>query len=410
MRKHSSTKPNDTKAFIPLCVPEVRGKEWSYIKECLDTGWVSSVGGFVDRFEKMVAETVGVAYAVATTSGTAALHVALRLAGIASGDEVLIPTLTFIAPANAVRYVGAYPVFMDVEQDYWQMDPQKVRDFLTQECAYRSGSTYNKSTGRQVKAIVPVHLLGHPCDMDLLGQIAEEFDLKVVEDATESLGSTYRGRPMGSFGALGCLSFNGNKIITTGGGGAITTNSEAMATRARYLTTQAKDDPFEFVHNEIGYNYRLTNIQAAMGVAQLEQLTSYMESKRKITQEYNSQLSCVDGFTLPKQAAWSNSNCWMYSLLVDAKRYGQSSRGIAQRLKLNSIESRPFWMPVHRQVPFQDCQAYRIEVADRLYTEGLSLPCSVGLSSEQQSRVIAELVDPLAIRAFAPSGSKISVV
>jgi perosamine synthetase len=293
-----------------------------------------------------------------------------------------------------VRYLGAYPVFTDVEPDYWQMDPQKVHDFLTQECARRNGNVHNKLTGRIVKAILPVHVLGHPCDMDSLVQVADHFGLKVLEDATESLGSTYRGHPTSSIGSLGCLSFNGNKIITTGGGGAITTNSERLAKKARYLTTQAKDDPFEFIHNEIGYNYRLTNIQAAMGVAQLEQLVSYVECKRKITREYNAQLSGVDGLTLPKQADWAASNCWMYALLIDAKRYGESSREVAQRLKLNSIESRPFWLPVHRQIPFRDCQAYRIEVADHLYAEGLSLPCSVGLSGEQQRRVISELLAP----------------
>jgi perosamine synthetase len=392
MGKDFSDKQYPTETFVPLCVPEIRGNEWKYVKECLDTGWVSSVGSYVERFERMIADTVGVNHAVATASGTAALHVALRIAGVGPGDEVLVPTLTFIAPANAVRYLGAYPVIMDVDLNYWQIDPQKVHDFLTQECAYRGRKLRNKASGRQVKAIVPVHLLGHPCDMDPILTLAAQFGLKVVEDATESLGSKYRGRPAGSMGDLGCLSFNGNKIITTGGGGAITTNCDSLAKEARYLTTQAKDDAFEYIHNEVGYNYRLTNIQAAMGVAQLEQLAPYVEAKRKTKQIYDSHLSDINGLTLPREADWARSNCWLYTVLIDAEKYGESSREVARRLKLRCVEARPFWRPVHRQAPFQDCQAYRIEVADRLYEEGISLPCSVGLSFEQQDRVIDEFL------------------
>lgn len=409
MAKDSSAKPNPAETFVPLCVPEIRGNEWKYVKECLDTGWVSSVGSYVEHFEKMIAEISGVDHAVATSSGTAALHVALRIADVGAGDEVLLPTLTFIAPANAVRYIGAYPVIMDVEPDYWQMDPQKLHDFLSRECVSRDGELYNKTSGRRVKAILPVHLLGHPCDMDPILGLAEQFGLRVVEDATESLGSTYRGRPAGSMGDLGCLSFNGNKIVTTGGGGAITTNSESHAKRARYLTTQAKDDPFEYIHNEVGYNYRLTNIQAAVGVAQLEQLTSYVESKRKTQQMYNSGLSHVNGLTLPKEAGWASSNCWLYTVLVNAETYGESSREVARRLKLRSIEARPFWRPVHRQIPFRDCQAYRIEVAERLYEDGISLPCSVGISLEDQSRVIDELLSPRGESQVVPGGRSTSV-
>jgi perosamine synthetase len=392
MGKDSSAKQGASKDFVPLSVPEIGGNEWVYVKECLDTGWVSSVGSYVDRFEKMIAETCGVAHAVATASGTAALHVALQIAGVGPDDEVLVPTLTFIAPANAVRYLGARPVLMDVDPHYWQIDPQKVQDFLTTECVYRDGKLHNKVSGRQVKAILPVHLLGHPCDMDPLVELANRFELKIVEDATESLGSTYRGRPTGSIGTMGCLSFNGNKIITTGGGGAIITNSELLAKRARYLTTQAKDGPFEYIHHEVGYNYRLTNVQAAMGVAQLEQLPSYVAAKRKTTETYNSHFSSVAGLTLPKEADWARSNRWLYAMLISAEVFGESSRELSRRLKAEAIETRPFWRPVHRQVPYLDCQSYRIEVADRLYEQGISLPCSVGLSGEQQNRVIGEVL------------------
>jgi perosamine synthetase len=410
MGKDSSAKQGAPKASIPLSVPEMGGNEWLYIKECLDTGWVSSVGSYVDRFEKMIAETCGVTHAVATASGTAALHVALQLAGVGPDDEVLLPTLTFIAPANAIRYLGARPIIMDVDPHYWQMDPQKVHDFLTTECIYRDGKLHNKLSKRQVKAILPVHLLGHPCDMDPLVELADRFELKIIEDATESLGSTYRGRPTGGIGTMGCLSFNGNKIITTGGGGAIITNSELLAKRARYFTTQAKDDPFEYIHHEVGYNYRLTNVQAAMGVAQLERLPSYVAAKRSNTQTYNSHFSHIAGLTLPKEADWARSNCWLYMVLISAKSFGESSRELSRRLKVESIETRPFWRPVHRQVPYLDCQSYRIEVADRLYEQGISLPCSVGLTRDQQDRVIGEIFALRGVSTAPQEGSSTSAI
>jgi len=268
--------------FVPLCVPEIRGNEWRYVKECLDTGWVSSVGAFVERFEKDMARQAGARHAVAAVNGTAALHVALLVAGVKPDDEVLVSTLTFIAPANAVRYAGAWPVFIDAEPDYWQMDPQRVADFLEKECRLEKGELRNRSTGRRVKAIIPVHILGHPVNIKPILELARKFSLLVIEDATESLGAKYEGRPTGSLADMACFSFNGNKIITTGGGGMITTDNEAWARRAKYLTTQAKDDPVEYIHNEIGYNYRLTNMQAAMGCAQLEQLDDYVVKKRHI--------------------------------------------------------------------------------------------------------------------------------
>jgi perosamine synthetase len=266
--------------FIPLCVPEIRGNEWDYIKECLDSNWVSSVGAFVDRFEGAVANYVGTEHAVATVSGTAALHIALLVAGVQPDDEVLVPTLSFIAPANAIRYVGAWPVFIDAEPIHWQMDPVKVQGFLENECRSQGGNLINRTTGRRVKAILPVHILGHPCDMDPILEVADRYELITIEDATESLGAQYKKRMAGKLGQIACFSFNGNKLITTGGGGMIVTDNQAWAERARYLTTQAKDDPIEYFHSEIGYNYRLTNIQAAMGVAQMEQIENFINQKK----------------------------------------------------------------------------------------------------------------------------------
>jgi perosamine synthetase len=262
--------------MIPLSVPSLNGNEWKYVKACLDAGWVSSAGPFVDRFEQEVAGYLGAKYAVATVSGTAALHIALLVAGVRTDDEVLVPTLTFIAPANAVRYVGAWPVFIDVEPDYWQMAPAAVRQFLSDECRKVNGEIRNRTTGRRIAAILPVHILGHPSDSDSIMEVAAEFGLHVVGDATEGLGARYKNRPVGNLADISCLSFNGNKIITAGGGGMIVTDRKDWADRARYLTTQAKDNPVEYEHSQVGYNYRLSNIHAALGCAQLEKLDEYV--------------------------------------------------------------------------------------------------------------------------------------
>ncbi|MFH1428724.1 MAG: DegT/DnrJ/EryC1/StrS family aminotransferase, partial [Candidatus Margulisiibacteriota bacterium] len=247
-------------------MPEIRGNEWKYVKECLDTGWVSSSGDYVKKFEQHFADYTGAKYAIACVNGTSALHISLLITGIGADDEVIMPALTFVAPANAVRYVGAWPVFMDVQRDTWELDPEKLNDFINQECEYKNSCLINKNTGRQIKAIIPVHILGHPVDMDPILDIARRYELPVIEDATESLGAKYKGKNVGTIGDIACFSFNGNKIITTGGSGMIVTDNKAWADKAHYLTTQAKDDPLEYIHNEVGYNYRLPNILAAMGI------------------------------------------------------------------------------------------------------------------------------------------------
>ena len=373
---------------IPLCVPEIRGDEWRYVKECLDTNWVSSVGPFVDRFEREVAAYVGANHGVAVTSGTAALHIALLLAGVEPDDEVLVPSLSFIAPANAVRYCRAWPVFMDAEPKYWQTDVDKVASFLNTECASHGGETRNRSTGRRVKAILPVHVLGHPVDMDLLVELAHGRGLAVVEDATESLGARYRGQMTGSLGDVGCFSFNGNKLITTGGGGMVVTNNSEYADRARYLTTQAKDDPVEYVHDEIGYNYRLTNLQAAMGCAQLEDVEERLAAKRSIARAYDEAFHGVSGITPMAEAPWASSAFWMYTILVDEGDFGMDSRRLLGLLDRSGIQARPLWQPLHLSRAHASSQAYRCDVAERLHRDALSLPCSVGLTPADQERVI----------------------
>ncbi len=373
---------------IPLCVPEIRGNEWTYIKECLDTNFVSSVGAYVERFEREIAARVGTRYAVATVNGTAALHIALLIAGVQPDDEVLVSTLTFIAPVNAIRYVGAYPVFVDAEPDYWQMDVQKAVEFLENECHWINGELRDSATGRRVKAIIPVDILGHPVDMDPLIAVARKYNLAIIEDATESLGATYKTRNAGQLGDVACLSFNGNKLITTGGGGMIVTDDENWARRAKYLTTQAKDDPLEYIHGSIGYNYRLTNVQAALGVAQLERLDEYVTIKRRIGKTYTEALGDIPGITPMKEADWAFSVFWMFTVLIDAPIFGASSRALLQYLNTMDIQTRPLWQPAHLSPAHAGMRSTDCTVAERLNRDALSLPCSVGLVLEDQERVI----------------------
>lgn len=377
---------------IPLCVPEIGGNEWKYVKECLDTGWVSSAGPYVDRFEAELAQFVGTRRAVATVNGTSALHIALQVAGVQPDDEVLVSTLTFIAPANAIRYAGAWPVFMDADPEYWQMDAQKVSDFLHQECDWRAGELRNKTSGRRVKALMPVHILGHPVDLDPLMELAQKFNLVLIEDATESLGATYKTRRVGSIGHIACFSFNGNKLITTGGGGMITTDNEAWAERAKYLTTQAKDDPVEYIHHEIGYNYRLPNLLAAMGCAQLERVPDYIARKRAIADRYAAGLAGVPGLSLMREAPWAGSVFWMFTVLLeDEAVWGADFRRTLQKLAAQKIQTRPLWQPLHQSRAHAGAQSYRCEVAERLGKQALSLPCSVGLKAEEQAHIVSSL-------------------
>lgn len=383
--------------IIPLCVPEIRGNEWVYVKDCLDTGWVSSVGSYVDRFEQNLAAYLGAGHAVATVNGTTALHVALLVAGVQPDDEVLVSTLTFIAPANAIRYAGAWPVFIDAEPTYWQMDPERAADFLERECLWRGGELRNRTTGRRVKAILPVHILGHPCDMDPLLALAHKYELAVIEDATESLGALYKGRKIGRLGDIACFSFNGNKLITTGGGGMIVTDNTAWAERARYLTTQAKDDALEYIHNSVGYNYRLTNIQAALGCAQLEQLDSYIAIKRNIAATYAASLQPYPQLTLMAEAPAVFSTFWLYTILLvpDLSGLAPDSRGLLCALHRDHIQTRPLWQPIHLSGAHTDAQQLGCPVAERLNRCALSLPCSVGITDADLARVVSAIGDYL---------------
>jgi perosamine synthetase len=391
--------------FIPLVVPEIRGNEWKYVKECLDTNWVSSVGSYVDQFESIVAERAGTKYAVATVNGTAALHIALLLAGVQANDEVVVSSLTFIAPANAIRYLGAWPIFIDAEPRYWQIDPAGVADFLHKGCARDGQALRNRLTGRRVKAILPVHILGHPVDLDPILAAAAEYSLPVIEDATECLGARYRGRALGGVGDLGCFSFNGNKIITTGGGGMLVTNNADWAARAKYLTTQAKDDPIEYLHHTIGYNYRLTNVLAALGCAQIEQLDRFVEAKRQIAKRYQASLASLPGIRPPEEADWAFSTFWMYTALIDEKEAGIDSRQLLRQLGKRKIQARPLWQPIHRSPAHVPTGSPACPISEALYAQAISLPCSVGLSPSSQQYVIDAIRDVLRTTqsAAAPS-------
>jgi perosamine synthetase len=376
---------------IPNAVPHLAGNEWRYLKDCLDTNWVSSAGPFVDRFEREVAAYVGVPHAVATVNGTAALHVALLAAGVGRDDEVLVPAFTFIATANAIAYCGAHPVLMDSEAASWGVDAGKVADFLARECVVKDGRVVNRATGRTVRALLPVDLYGHPCDLDPLLELARRYPLALVEDAAEALGATYRRRRVGADGLLACLSFNGNKIITTGGGGMVLTRDEALARRVRHLTTQARSSALDFIHEEIGYNYRLTNLQAALGVAQLEQLDAFVVAKRRTAEFYEAALGGLPGVRPFHEAPWARSTYWMASVLLDEARC-PDVRALIRDLNADGIQVRPLWRPLHLQPVLRDAQTYRLEVADRLYARGLSLPCSVGITPAEREAVVEALV------------------
>ena len=381
--------------MIPLSVPSLKGNEWQYVKECIDTEWVSSAGKYVDLFEKNIAEYTGSKYAVACINGTAAIQVALRLADVKPGEEVIVPTLTFIAPINAVAYNNATPVFMDAD-NYYNFDIDKTIDFIKNKTIFKNGFTYNKATNKKISAILPVHMWGNACELDAIISLCENRNIVVVEDASESLGTFYnegkfKGKHTGTIGKLGCISFNGNKIITTGGGGMILTDDKALAEKAKYLTTQAKDDPIRYVHDEIGYNFRLTNIQAALGVAQLEQLSAILKKKKEIYDFYQKMIKDIDGLSLSKVPDYADNNHWLNLLQIDSKVYNQDREVLMKRLERNGIQTRPVWKLNHEQKPYKKCQYYKIEKAENLVKNSLCLPSSSNLSNENLNKIFSVL-------------------
>ncbi|HPT87175.1 MAG TPA: LegC family aminotransferase [Bacillota bacterium] len=364
--------------MIPLSVPHFSGNEWTYVKECIDTNWVSSAGRFVDLFEERMADYLGIEYGVAVVNGTAAIHLALKLTGVEPGDRVLVPSLTFIASVNPIKYCGAEPVFVEVNRETWGMDPAAAAAKVEEL----------EAKGQKVKAMIVVHLFGHPVDLDPLVELCRRHNIWLIEDATEALGSEYRGKKAGTIGDIGCFSFNGNKLITTGGGGMLVTREQSLAEKARYLSQQAKDDPENFIHREIGYNYRLTNIQAALGVAQLEQINGFLKKKKAIAAWYSQELASLDGITLTPEQPWANNSFWLYSILVDPLKFGMGSRELIQYLRRNGVQSRPFFYPVHRLPMYEACDRTEMKETMLLWEEGVNLPSSVSLTEEDLHRVV----------------------
>lgn len=364
---------------VALHEPSFRGNEWLYLKECLDSTFVSSVGKFVDRFEVELAAFTGARHAVAVGNGTMALHIALKLAGVKAGDEVLIPALTFVATANAVAYCSATPHFVDSEARTLGVDAARLRDYLASQTEQRSGQCVNCATGRTIRALVPMHTFGHPVDLDGLMSVARDFNIALVEDAAESLGSYYHGRHTGNFGLMGTLSFNGNKTITTGGGGAILTNDADLARRAKHLTTTAKlPHAWDFRHDEIGYNYRLPNLNAALGCAQLEQLPTMLAAKKELFQRYQAAFAPVAGVKLLAEPEGCQSNYWLQTLLLDAGQANQRD-ALLQATNDAGLMTRPVWILMHELIPYNDCPRMDLACSQSLAQRLINIPSSSSL-------------------------------
>jgi perosamine synthetase len=354
--------------FIPVSEPLLTGNELAYVSECIQSGWVSSLGKYIPEFERKFAGFCGSQYGVAVSNGTTALHLALVSLGIGPGDEVIIPTLTFIATANAVHYTGASVVFADSEPDTWNLDPQDVARRITP----------------RTKAIIPVHIYGHPVNMQPIVELAEQHGLMVIEDAAEAHGAKYHGKRVGSIGKVGVFSFYGNKIITTGEGGMLTTDDPALNERARCLRDHAMSAEKRYWHDQVGFNYRMTNIQAALGVAQMERIEEFIDRKRWIAQTYTNYLKDIPGILLHPEAPWATSVFWMYSILITEK-FPIKRDEMMLRLKAQQIDSRPFFYPIHTQPTYKTDQSF--PVAERLSVQGINLPSAVTLTEADICRI-----------------------
>lgn len=381
--------------IIPLSVPNLNGKELEYITKAVEAEWVSTGGGYINNFEKNISEYLKVEKAVACQSGTAGLHLAFKLSGVEYGDEVIVPTLTFIAAVNPIRYLGAEPIFIDCD-DTLNMDLDKLEEFCRRECSLTSAGLINKKTRKVIKALVMVHIFGNMANMERLIDIAEKYKLKVIEDSTEALGTyctegKYKGKFAGTIGDFGVYSFNGNKIITTGGGGMLVARNSDSSDKAKYLSTQAKDDELYYIHDEIGFNYRMTNLQAALGVAQLEQLEDFIKIKIENYNLYKQEIDKIQGLSILDFNKNTRSNHWFYSLLIDKEKYGPSRNELLNKLNENKIQTRPIWGLIHEQKPYKNNQTYRVEKANYYIDRILNIPCSTNLTKEDVEYVCETL-------------------
>lgn len=366
----------NTQNFIPLHEPRFNGNEKKYLNECIDSTFVSSVGKFVDRFEQMFADYVGAKYAIAAMNGTAALHVALLLAEVTENTEVITQPLTFIATANAISYCGAQPVFVDVDKDTLGLSPEALQVFLQQHTKVENGQCLNQTTGKIIKACLPMHTFGHPCRIDEIAAICEQWHITLVEDAAESLGSFYKGQHTGTFGKLGAFSFNGNKVITSGGGGVIVTNDEVLAKKAKHITTTAKvPHAYEYVHDQIGYNYRMPNLNAALLVAQMEQLDGFLASKRELAQEYKNFFSQHKIHWI-EEPANSQSNYWLQALVFDNTAERDEFLKISNE---QGVMTRPIWRLMNELEMFKHCLKGDLSTAKWLEQRVVNIPSSVRL-------------------------------
>src|SRR5437868_6091240 len=376
--------------MLLLSGPNIAGNEWKYVKDCLDTGWVSSVGAYVDQFEKMSAGFAGTKYAVATSSGTTALHICLLMTGVNANDYVITANVTFVATCNSIKYTGADPILIDADPLTWQMDLDLLEEFFNNETEQREGQCYYKKDGRRIPVLMPVHVLGNICDMDRLMALAKKHQVTVIEDSTEALGSYYKGKHAGSFGLLGTFSYNGNKIVTTGGGGMIVTDDEALAKKAKHLTTQAKSDSFEYIHDEIGYNYRLVNVAAAMGVAQMEQLPAFLRRKEEIIAFYKNELEGFADISFQQVSKDVKPNWWLPTIK------SEKQKDLLKVLNENKMQSRPFWKPMNQLPMFTNNIYYnKQDHSDHVYQRCLSIPCSTYITDEQLKAVSEKIRETL---------------
>jgi len=368
--------------MVLLSGPNMGGNVWKYVKDCLDTGWVSSVGAYVDQFEKCTADFAGADFAVATSSGTTALHLCLMLADVNENDYVITQNITFVATCNAIRYTGAQPILIDADENDWQMDLNLLEQFLQEETYQQNGACYLKKDGKRIPVIMPVHVLGNMCNMDKLIQLANQHHLIIIEDSTEALGSYYKGKHAGTFGLMGTFSYNGNKIITTGGGGMIVSNNQSLAKKAKHLSTQAKADAFEYLHDEIGFNYRLGNVAAAMGVSQMEMLPSFIERKKEIIAFYKNALQNIGDIQFQQINEDVNPNWWMPTICTSKQKE------VLQALNQQQLQSRPFWIPMNQLPMFKQNFYYqKNDCSSFLYQHCLSIPCSTYISDEEMEKV-----------------------
>ena len=373
--------------MIPLSLPNLAGNEWEYVKQCLDTGWISTAGSFVDRFEVEFSKYLEVDGAVSVVNGTAALHIALQLLGVENNDLVIMPNVTFVASANAISYLGASPVLIDIDKNSWQMDLDLLENFLLSDCKLDSSNILvHRDTNRKISALMIVHVQGNICDMDRLLAICNDYKLPVLEDAAEALGAKYKGQYAGTLGDIGCFSFNGNKIMSTGGGGMIVSQNSEHLKRAKHLTTTAKRDSLTYFHDEVGYNYRLVNVLAALGVAQLEQLDSFIASKIDTARYYRDNLKGVGdiGFQLVQDRVESNE--WLFTITTS------SMQRLLDYLNAHGVMSRPFWIPMN-QLPMYSNNLYinQSDMSARVHRTALSIPCSTNILESDLEKVVSTI-------------------